>query len=53
MRYDPQARCWEKEGGGRVVVGSFRGQSVAMKQLHSIISSSDYYRDLLSREISA
>ena len=41
------------EGGwGRVVVGSFRGQDVAMKQLHSIISSSDYYRDLLRREIS-
>ena len=41
------------EGGwGRVVVGSFRGQVVAMKQLHSIISSSDYYRDLLRREIS-
>ena len=37
---------------GRVVVGSFRGQDVAMKQLHSIISSSDYYRDLLRREIS-
>ena len=41
------------EGGwGRVVIGSFRGQDVAMKQLHSIISSSDYYRDLLRREIS-
>ena len=41
------------EGGwGRVVVGSFQGQDVAMKQLHSIISSSDYYRVLLRREIS-
>ena len=37
---------------GKVVVGSFRGQDVAMKQLHSILSSSDYYRDLFHREIS-
>ena len=38
--------------GESIVVGSFRGQDVAMKQLHSIISSSDYYRNLLLREIS-
>ena len=34
------------------MVGSFRGQDVAMKQLHSVISTSDYFRDLLRREIS-
>ena len=39
-------------GWGTVVVGSFRGQDVAMKQLHSVISSSKYYKELLRREIS-
>ena len=48
----PTGRLLGEGGWGRVVVGSFRGQEVAMKQLHSIISSSDYYRDLLRREIS-
>ena len=48
----PTGRVLGEGGWGRVVVGSFRGQDVAMKQLHSIISSSDYYRDLLRREIS-
>ena len=37
---------------GKVVVGSFRGQNVAMKQLHSAINTSEYCRDLLRREIS-
>ena len=41
------------EGGwGKVVVGSFRGQDVAVKQLHSLICSSDYFKDLFRREIS-
>ena len=48
----PTGQVLGEGGWGRVVVGSFRGQDVAMKQLHSIISSSDYYRDLLRREIS-
>ena len=48
----PTGKVLGEGGWGRVVVGSFRGQDVAMKQLHSIISSSDYYRDLLRREIS-
>ena len=48
----PTGKVLGEGGWGRVVVGSFRGQGVAMKQLHSIISSSDYYRHLLSREIS-
>ena len=48
----PTGQMLGEGGWGRVVVGSFRGQDVAMKQLHSIISSSDYYRDLLRREIS-
>ena len=48
----PTGQVLGEGGWGRVVVGSFRGQDVAMKQLHSIISSSDYYRDLLYREIS-
>ena len=38
-------------GWGRVVVGSFRGQEVALKQLHSDIRS-PYYNDLLHREVS-
>ena len=48
----PTGQVLGEGGWGRVMVGSFRGQDVAMKQLHSIISSSDYYRDLLRREIS-
>ena len=48
----PTGKVLGEGGWGRVVVGSFRGQDVAIKQLHSIISSSDYYRDLLRREIS-
>ena len=48
----PTGQVLGEGGWGRVVVGSFRGQDVAMKQLHSIIGSSDYYRDLLRREIS-
>ena len=48
----PTGQVLGEGGWGRVVVGSFRGQDVAMKQLHSIISSSDYYKDLLHREIS-
>ena len=48
----PTGQVLGEGGWSRVVVGSFRGQDVAMKQLHSIISSSDYYRDLLRREIS-
>ena len=48
----PTGQVLGEGGWGKVVVGSFRGQDVAMKQLHSIISSSDYYRDLLRREIS-
>ena len=48
----PTGQVLGEGGWGRVVIGSFRGQDVAMKQLHSIISSSDYYRDLLRREIS-
>ena len=48
----PTGQVLGEGGWGRVVVGSFRGQDVAMKQLHSIISSSDYYRDPLRREIS-
>ena len=48
----PTGQVLGEGGWGRVVVGSFRGQDVAMKQLHSIISSSDYYRNLLRREIS-
>ena len=39
-------------GWGRVVVGSFRGQEVAIKELHEIISSSAHYKDLFRREIS-
>ena len=48
----PTGQVLGEGGWGRVVVGSFRGQDVAIKQLHSSISSSDYYRDLLRREIS-
>ena len=48
----PTGQVLGEGGWGKVVVGSFRGQGVAMKQLHSFISSSDYYRDLLRREIS-
>ena len=48
----PTGQVLGEGGWGRVVVGSLRGQDVAMKQLHSIISSSDYYRVLLRREIS-
>ena len=48
----PTGQVLGEGGWGRVVVGSFRGQDVAMKQLHSIISSSDYCKDLLRREIS-
>ena len=48
----PTGQVLGEGGWGRVVVGSFRGQDVAMKQLHSTISLSDYYRDLLRREIS-
>ena len=40
-----------KGGWGSVVVGSFRGQSVAVKELHSSIRS-PYYDELLRREIS-
>ena len=38
-------------GWGKVVVGTFRGQKVALKQLHSDIRS-PYYNDLLHREVS-
>ena len=37
---------------GRVLIGSFRGQDVAIKELHDLISSSDYYKDIFRREIS-
>ena len=47
----PTGQVLGEGGWGRVVVGSFRGQDVAMKQFHSMISSSDHYRDL-RREIS-
>ena len=40
-----------KGGWGSVAVGSFRGQSVAVKELHSSIRS-PYYDELLRREIS-
>ena len=40
------------EGGwGTVSVGLFRGQEVAVKQLHAIIGNSDYCKDLVRREI--
>ena len=52
VRVRPKGQVLGEGGWGRVVVGSFRGQDVAIKQLHSNISSSDYYRDLLRREIS-
>ena len=33
---------------GRVLIGSFRGQDVAIKELHDLISSSDYYKDIFT-----
>ena len=44
----PTGQVLGEGGWGRVVVGSFRGQDVAMKQLHSIISSSDYTIEISS-----
>ena len=40
------------EGGwGTVSIGLFRGQEVAVKQLHAIIGNSDYCKGLVHREI--